>query len=168
MKALTLTQPWATLIAIGAKTIETRGWNTSYRGPVAIHAAKGFPLGARETCHDLPFGPVLRAAEYTDESELPRGAVIALAELADVFRFDHRTWFEVEGRAQRGELPLHESDFGDFGEDRYGFVLANVRPLKRPLYVRGMLALWTVPNDIIALIDDQLREIEQLAREAPE
>ena len=42
MKALTLTQPWATLIAVGAKRIETRSWGTSYRGRIAIHAAKGF------------------------------------------------------------------------------------------------------------------------------
>lgn len=40
MKALTLWQPWATLIAIGAKTIETRSWSTNHRGPLAIHAAK--------------------------------------------------------------------------------------------------------------------------------
>lgn len=43
MKALTLWQPWASLIAIGAKTIETRGWSTSYRGPLAIHAAQRAP-----------------------------------------------------------------------------------------------------------------------------
>lgn len=36
LKALTLWQPWATLIAIGAKRIETRGWATSYRGPLVI------------------------------------------------------------------------------------------------------------------------------------
>ena len=46
MKALTLTQPWASLVACGAKTIETRSWRTPYRGPVAIHAAKGFPADA--------------------------------------------------------------------------------------------------------------------------
>ena len=40
MKALTLYQPWATLIAIGAKKIETRSWGTNYRGPLAIHAGK--------------------------------------------------------------------------------------------------------------------------------
>lgn len=43
MKALTLWQPWASLIAVGAKTIETRGWATNYRGPLAIHAAKRRP-----------------------------------------------------------------------------------------------------------------------------
>lgn len=40
MQALSLWQPWATLIAIGAKTIETRSWGTRYRGRIAIHAAK--------------------------------------------------------------------------------------------------------------------------------
>ena len=34
MKALTLHQPWASLMAWGVKTIETRGWATAYRGPL--------------------------------------------------------------------------------------------------------------------------------------
>jgi len=42
MKALTLTQPWATLVILGVKRIETRGWATPYRGRIAIHAAKGW------------------------------------------------------------------------------------------------------------------------------
>lgn len=45
-KALTLHQPWASLIALGVKTIETRSWSTKYRGPLAIHAGKrGLRLG---------------------------------------------------------------------------------------------------------------------------
>ena len=43
MKALTLHQPWATLIALGVKTIETRSWRTNYRGPIAIHAGLHAP-----------------------------------------------------------------------------------------------------------------------------
>ncbi len=43
MKALTLWQPWASLIAIGAKSIETRSWATPYRGRLAIHAAARKP-----------------------------------------------------------------------------------------------------------------------------
>lgn len=42
MKVLTLHQPWASLIALGVKTIETRSWTTSYRGPLAIHAGASF------------------------------------------------------------------------------------------------------------------------------
>ena len=41
IKAITLLQPYAALVAIGAKTIETRSWYTPYRGPLAIHAGKG-------------------------------------------------------------------------------------------------------------------------------
>ncbi|MCI0391874.1 MAG: hypothetical protein MOB07_24290 [Acidobacteria bacterium] len=39
LKALSLRQPWASLMAIGAKRNETRGWCTKHRGWVAIHAA---------------------------------------------------------------------------------------------------------------------------------
>ncbi len=49
MRTLTLTQPWATLVALGAKTIETRSWQTSYRGPLAIHAGQGLgPVGGKK------------------------------------------------------------------------------------------------------------------------
>ena len=41
MKLLSLWEPWATLMAIGAKKIETRSWATSYRGWLAIQASKG-------------------------------------------------------------------------------------------------------------------------------
>ena len=49
MKALTLWQPWASLVALGHKRIETRCWSTKYRGDLAIHAAAKLPpkwLGA--------------------------------------------------------------------------------------------------------------------------
>ena len=39
MKALTIWQPWASLLVSGQKKYETRSWATSYRGPIAIHAA---------------------------------------------------------------------------------------------------------------------------------
>ena len=45
MKALTLYQPWASLVALGVKTIETRSWSTPYRGPLAIHAGAKRPPG---------------------------------------------------------------------------------------------------------------------------
>lgn len=39
MKAITLHQPWASLVALGVKSIETRSWSTNYRGPLAVHAS---------------------------------------------------------------------------------------------------------------------------------
>lgn len=47
IKALTLWEPFASLVAYGVKRIETRSWPTSYRGPLAIHAAQREPDAAR-------------------------------------------------------------------------------------------------------------------------
>lgn len=41
MKAISLWEPWGSLMRTGAKTIETRSWSTHYRGPLLICAAKG-------------------------------------------------------------------------------------------------------------------------------
>ena len=40
MKAITVWQPWATLLGTGQKHNETRSWRTNYRGEILIHAAK--------------------------------------------------------------------------------------------------------------------------------
>lgn len=88
MKALTLTQPWASLVVLGVKRIETRSWSTKYRGPLAIHA------GARQVHHGKYFmlGRIARTAGLIDveaEAEframaLPLGAVVATCQLVDV------------------------------------------------------------------------------------
>lgn len=58
MKALTVRQPWASLIAQGAKTIEIRSWPTKYRGPLLITASAtprpaGLPTGCTICLVDL-------------------------------------------------------------------------------------------------------------------
>lgn len=40
MKAISVKQPWANLIARGEKTIETRTWHTPYRGKILIVSSK--------------------------------------------------------------------------------------------------------------------------------
>lgn len=59
MKALSLRQPWASLIADGRKTIETRTWRTRYRGPLAIHASL-------RPYADLPTGGIVAVAWLYD------------------------------------------------------------------------------------------------------
>ena len=63
-KTLTIAQPWATLVAIGAKQIETRSWQTNYRGDIAIHAGKGLVAsggrsGLIELCNTMHFRQAL-------------------------------------------------------------------------------------------------------------
>ena len=48
MKAITIKQPFATLIAEGIKEYEFRTWKTKYRGEILIHAGKGINKKAME------------------------------------------------------------------------------------------------------------------------
>jgi hypothetical protein len=157
MKALTMTQPWATLVAIGENRIETRSWPTRYRGPLAIHAAKGFPAAARALCRESPFREVLARHGYGGAADLPTGAVIALVHLDDVLEFGDSTLLDVRSRSAAGLLPEHEGDFGDFSPGRYGFALSDVRRLRAPVPARGMLGLWELPADVETAAKAQVR-----------
>lgn len=161
MKALTLTQPWATLVAIGAKAVETRSWRTPYRGPLAIHAAKRWTDDDRDVCWEPVFRRVLDAAglvDYTPYSDLdttsqerfdalPLGAIVALARLVDVVpAHDH-----VE------RLGPQERAFGDYAPGRAAWLLADVRPLPTPLPCPGARGLWAVPPEIAAWAEERVR-----------
>lgn len=150
MRALTLTQPWATLVAIGAKTIETRDWGTNYRGELLITAAKKFPQDCRELSVTSPFNETLGV------ETLHTGKAVAVVDLIASFPFTQTTAEYVRRRSAKGILPLHEGDFGDYGVDRFGFLFDNIRRLPAPIPVRGMLGIWTVPAEIERAIREQL------------
>ncbi|HUQ97926.1 MAG TPA: hypothetical protein VM166_00645 [Gemmatimonadaceae bacterium] len=152
-----MTQPWATLVAIGANVIETRDWPTKYRGPFAIHAAKGFPREARALCRKQPFRDALAARGYTSAEDLPLGAVVALVNLESLIVCGPGTLKEIRAQSKRGELPPHEADFGDFSDGRFGFVLNEVRRVGPPVPARGMLGFWTLPPDVEAEVRKCLR-----------
>lgn len=80
MKALTIRQPWASLIAAGIKDVENRAWPTTHRGPLLIHAGMGLDDDA--------------LAEWRDclPATLPRGRVIARVELVDCVRTSRSDW----------------------------------------------------------------------------
>lgn len=142
MKVLSLTQPWASLMAIGAKRIETRSWATSHWGPVAIHASKGFPAWAKEECMGEPFMGALMGGGFDGTRDLPLGAIVAVGNLHKVGRI------AVPGDGNiyvRGlELPItgDELEFGDFTPGRYGWVFTNVTRLPQPIPAKGSLGLW--------------------------
>lgn len=48
MKAISIRQPWASLIVLGIKDIENRSWPTSQRGIVLVHASKGMTRSEHE------------------------------------------------------------------------------------------------------------------------
>lgn len=85
MKALTIIQPWATLIASGHKMNETRSWKTNYRGEVLIHAGKNPKDYTSGVYIDDPDGPYFHEAGITPNNfeELPRGSIIGKATLVN-------------------------------------------------------------------------------------
>lgn len=143
MKALTLTQPWATLVAIGAKRIETRSWSTPYRGPLAIHAAKGMPRYAVDAFLCEPFyNETLVPAGYVSSSMLPRGTVIATARLVRLLPTTMSRPALDEIMAAEGIDPERERAFGDYTPGRWVWLLREVVMLPEPIPARGALGLW--------------------------
>lgn len=142
MKALTLSQPWATLVAIGAKRIETRSWPTKYRGPLAIHAAKSGPDVARDAFPDRGrFIDALKAGG-ADPWNLPRGAIVATCRLVGCFKISRSATYQLV-TGERIEILEPEESFGDYTPGRYGWLLADVKPLPKAIPARGALGLWT-------------------------
>ena len=138
MKAITLWQPWATLVAIGAKTIETRSWGTSYRGPLAIHA--GVATSQLYLAAEFPFVDYLRQYGYTS-LQFPLGCVVATCTLQDVRRILHHWTLCV---------PAEQRPLGNFTLGRYAWYLTNIKPVDPPVPARGRQGFWDwerVEND---------------------
>jgi hypothetical protein len=146
MKALTLTQPWATLVAIGMKQIETRSWTINYRGPLAIHAAKGFPKYARDICNSSIFADALETHGIGHPKDLPLGAIIATCELVHIKQMDEVIVFPgCKSYAYNGHEWLfskEEKAFGEYSVGRYMWLLENIIALPSPIPAKGALSLW--------------------------
>ena len=121
LKALTLHQPWASLIVEGRKTIETRGWGTSHRGLLAIHA--GLTVD-REFC----------AENGMDCERFARGAVLGLVELVKCVSMTDR-WIETS-------VPIEQLKWGNFADGRVAWMLQLVERFEVPIPAKGMRLLW--------------------------
>lgn len=141
MKGLTLIQPYATLMALGLKKVETRSWKAHYRGPVAIHASQGFPRSYRVLVHSEPFltalKPYLGAWRHND---CERGRVVAVGNLIEIIPTEDL----VTGMAGAW-LGQRERAFGDYSPRRYGWIFDDMRPLTQSIPWSGARLLWEVP-----------------------
>ncbi len=151
MKAITLHQPWATLVAIGAKRIETRSWGTSYRGPLAIHAGKNtkyINVNSRDyLCDEQPFFSVLATWMTSKKStDMPVGCIVATCNLVEVKRIDLVISFAAckSYWHNKKEWLLHaqERAFGDYSVGRYMWLLDDVQILPEPIPAKGSMGFW--------------------------
>ena len=138
MRCLTLSQPWAALVSIGAKRIETRSWTTTYRGPLAIHAAKAFPADAKKFVYESVIRELLRQ-HFTGigplHKQLPLGCVLATCTLLAVIP----TNSHLISRISRNE---QEDALGNFADGRFAWLLRDIKPLPKPEPARGAPRLW--------------------------
>ncbi len=148
MRCISIRQPWATLVASGAKRIETRSWKphglTSGQF-VAIHAGRRWTPYERHLCaDDLVFKQCLDLATQRglwSSDQPPLGCVIAIA------RFHHcAPVSELVGISQQ------ERRFGDYRPGRFGWIFSEVQPLA-PIPLRGQLGLfeWRPPTELVFL-----------------
>lgn len=149
MYAFSTWQPYASLLAVGAKRFETRGWPAPahlFGERIAIQAAKNVQaLGA--ITHE-PFASALVEA-YQDgrlvlvDDKLPLGAIVATATLRRVITMTE-SW--IEDLRRRDE---REALFGAYAVGRYAWEHVDVVPLRRPVPFRGRQKLFEVPDELV-------------------
>lgn len=137
MKAISLLQPYASLIAVGAKKYETRSWKTNYRGLMAIHASKGWnpiqrSLLAKEV-FQKSLSSLAKNQEIITKEHLPFGSIIAYCELIDCIPTTELNPNQI----------ANERYFGDFTPGRYAWLLADIRQIES-IPAKGKLGLWDV------------------------
>ncbi len=145
MKALTICQPFAHLIAIGKKRVENRSWGTQCRGPLAIHAGKSRDwLGLNdENCYP----------------SMAYGAIVAVATLTAVLRYGAITQ-ALQARAVYADATGFIPDRLDWVLDHehtegpWCWVLTDVRRLDVPVPYRGRRRLFDVDARTSRLIAD--------------
>lgn len=131
MKALTIKQPWASLIASGIKDIENRTWRTNFRGRIYIHASGTYDHRHREMSHLFSINQwsSLSIADQhllTSESWI-KSAIIGEVEIIDCVQNHPSVW------AEKGV---------------WNWVLANPVLYKNPiLNVKGKLSFWDYRRD---------------------
>lgn len=97
MKALSIIQPWASLIVYGVKDIENRTWTTTYRGPLLVHAGKKMLDEQWAAAADMMGRAGLRRTVDLDPlgwlgTQEPRGGIVGVADLVDVVRDSPSPW----------------------------------------------------------------------------
>lgn len=131
MKALTVQQPWASLLlgiapaasptcAPGVKDIENRKWSTDYRGPLLIHSAKGFDVEAMNSLYD-----------GVPDDRFPRGCMLGLVNLD-------------------GMVPPGRDCGSPWGtREQWNWRVSRPRVFSRFISLRGQLGLWECDEPMV-------------------
>lgn len=122
MKALTIKEPWASLIINGYKEYEFRSWKTNYRGKILIHAGMSIDK-------DM----INRFKDY--DLKYMCGCIIGEADLVDCILVDKK--FNDELR-KIDPIVYEKSNH----IETYAWKLENIKKYDKVIYIKGKLGLW--------------------------
>jgi len=136
MKAISLWEPWATMMALNFKNNETRHWYTSYRGPLLIHAAKKVlskkhQAGLDEACLTFSgFSPFAYPLNY--------GHIVCKVDLMFCEKITPNN------------VPVNEIEqvLGDYTPGRYMWITNNLLKFEKPIPWKGSQGFFEVPDEI--------------------
>lgn len=128
MKVLSLTEPYATLIKNGMKTIETRSWKTSYRGKLYIHASSTKIPKAYKDNKEL--------MSLVDTNELNYGNIICMCDLVDCVEMTDEFINDIKKNKKKEYIT------GIYSIGRYAWILKNIKILDNPIKAKGHLGIW--------------------------
>lgn len=153
MKGLTLYEPNASLMAVGAKVNETRWRRTTHRGEIAIHAA------LKDCAMEADLAAAVVKAFRDRGARLARtwGCIVAVVELYDVLPAGRFAGGHQLIEEDLIPLTTEERQFGDYRLGRWVYRTRGVRRLQTPVPCRGYQCIgWTVPPDVEAQVWEQL------------
>lgn len=133
IKALSLKQPYAWMIANGHLLVDDRRWGTGYRGPLLIHASNGFYpeyYHFISTRTDIPIPP---------REQLEHGGIVGIANLVACCK---------PGDVPANVSPIQRAHFGGVHQDCYGFLMGNARPLPF-IPCSGKLGIFEIDLDAV-------------------
>lgn len=134
VKAVSLWQPWASLISLGLKHYETRSWKTSYRGKLLIcSTAKSTKVQHQQylkICNEVKL-------PSWNEDNFPHGQAIAICDLVDCIEMT------TEFIAQQSQTEIL---CGNWQIGRYAWKLKNIQPITKPFAVKGKQGLFNVSS----------------------
>jgi len=157
LKVISLWQPWASAVAVAAKAIETRSWEASYVGLLAIHASARRPT-AREAAflHSQPEWPAaLRSLGWDpahspaeDFATLPYGSIVAMTLLRGCRPSESFLPEEIDQPrlVEEGRPTWTERQMGDFTPGRFGWLLTLLGAVREPVPCRGRQRIFNMDH----------------------
>ena len=127
-KVLSIKEPWASFIKEKFKYIETRCWETTYRGPLYIHAGKSKPTPKILADHKEMF-------DLLDYTDFDYGCIIAKCNLVDCKLMTEEFINEVKKN-------YNEYISGFYEPGRYAWILEDIEVLETPIPAKGWLGVW--------------------------